>query len=77
MPLAATWENDVKCGPGTGLVAFLKLLCATAVRLHCVADRNIDVDAYLTSAAPPVPWLESPPPVASDRWQSYPYICVV
>jgi len=42
-----------KCAPRTDLVTFCKLLCKTAVRLHCICDRNIDVDAYLTSDTMP------------------------
>lgn len=56
--LPADWQEKIcfstclestllKCRPETSLVAFLKHLCATAVRLHCVVDRNMKLDSYL------------------------------
>lgn len=80
--LPANWQDLIcfstcietallKCTPGTDLVAFLKLLCANAVRLHAVADRNLDVDSYLTTSARD-PSTVGPPTPAPDRWQTHP-----
>lgn len=40
-----------KCLPGTNLVTFLRILCRTASRLHCIVDRNMPVEEYLTDGA--------------------------
>ena len=45
----------LKCQPGTGLVAFLKKLCTTAARLHCIVDRNMRIDSYITHEITPAP----------------------
>ena len=76
----------LKCGPATNLVAFLRLLITTAVRLHCVVDRNMPVDLYINETRllkppklashipPPPPGLPPPPPLQTpspDRWLSH------
>lgn len=61
----------LKCKPNTHLVAFLKLLCATAVRLHCIADRNIDVAAYFSADLSPMRELTSVL-APEDRWHTQP-----
>ena len=65
----------LKCGPGPiGIADFLKLLCTTAVRLHCIADRNLPVDLYLFTADIAKGTVPCPSPAnqALDRWQSHP-----
>ena len=55
----------VKCGPGTNLIAFLRLLSTTAVRLHCVMDRSMPVSAYISETRllqPPALASHIPPP---------------
>jgi len=70
----------LKCKPGTDLTTFLKLLCSTAVRLHCIVDRNLPVDAYLTDEGPAA---RQPPALAAlatpdpHRWQSHPVTTLV
>jgi hypothetical protein len=67
----------LKCGSGTDLVAFLKLLCKTAVRLRCIVDRSLPIDSYLTRDEASL--LPAPPPrtealtqeIADDRWQCF------
>jgi hypothetical protein len=59
-PLPADWQDKIcfstciertllKCQPGTDLTTFLRLLCTTAVRLHCVVDRSLPIELYLTN----------------------------
>ena len=97
-PISDDWQQRIcfstciestlhKCGPGTSLVMFLRLLCTNASLLHCIADRNLPVEAYLTDTTrgldPPAiviaPFAPPPAPplhkimVAPDpyRWQRH------
>ena len=83
--LCADWQEKIcfsycvestlhKCAPGTDVVAFLKLLCSTACALHCIVDKNMPVEEYLSRGepSPPAP-LAQGEPLAPDpdpeRWQ--------
>ena len=62
----------LKCTPDTNLVKFLKLLCTTASRLHCIVDLDMPIDSYLSSGRENEPTVLLPPPTqAPDRWQSH------
>lgn len=58
----------------TTIVEFLKLLSMTAVRLHCIIDRNLidSIDSYLTADTDALPLLCETSRVAPcDRWHSH------
>ena len=81
--LPADWQEKIcfstcvestllKCGPHTDLVAFLKLLCVTAVHLHCIVDRSMPLDEYLTPLeAASQSSFGCPTPMIPDRWLTH------
>ena len=74
----------IKCSSQTNvsLVTFLKLLCETAVRLHCIVDRNLPINDYLKTISPINDYLKTirslpitpsaPTSAHPQRWQSHP-----